>query len=186
MDLKKFGASYDADRPTVNGSNGANGDSIEGVDKTYKLYYGGAQKRPDGNYSMIIRNAEGKTAFDLIRGKMNSSKNYTPGKVLAQVGQSNRKDVRNAVECAVKAQPGWAKRSPFNRQQILFYIAENLEMRKSEFASRLSDLTGKTAEEALKVNRRSVSLSRDITTSFSFPLGSDSDGRAPVPLGVVC
>ena len=74
-----------------------------------------------------------------------------PGKVLAQVGQSNRKDVRNAVECAVKAQPAWAKRSPFNRQQILFYIAENLDMRRQEFAARLSDLTGKTAEEANKV-----------------------------------
>ena len=33
-----------------------------------------------------------------------------------------RKDVRNAVEVAVKAQPGWEKKSAFNRAQILFYI----------------------------------------------------------------
>ena len=27
--------------------------------KTYKLYYGGAQKRPDGNYCKTVRSAEG-------------------------------------------------------------------------------------------------------------------------------
>ena len=65
-----------------------------------------------------------------------------------QVGQSNRKDVRNAVEAALKAQPGWEKRSGFNRAQILYYIAENLEMRSLEFAKRLADLAGKSMEEA--------------------------------------
>lgn len=30
------------------------------VDRTYKLYYGGGQKRPDGNYSRVIKNKEGK------------------------------------------------------------------------------------------------------------------------------
>ena len=48
------------------------------------------------------------------------------GQVLAQVGESNRKDVRNAVDLAAKAQAGWAKRSPFNRLQILYYIAGRL------------------------------------------------------------
>ena len=67
---------------------------------------------------------------------------------MAQVGESNRKDVRNAVEAAAKAQPAWAKKSPFNRQQILYYIAENLEIRKRGFARRLIELTGVTAEEA--------------------------------------
>ena len=35
-----------------------------------------------------------------------------------------QKDVRNAVEVAVKAQPGWEKKSAFNRAQILFYIGK--------------------------------------------------------------
>ena len=43
------------------------------VDHTYKLYYGGAQKRPDGNYVNIIRNVEGKH--------------------VAEVGQANRKGI---------------------------------------------------------------------------------------------
>ena len=52
------------------------------------------------------------------------------------------------MEAAVKAQPGWAKRSPFNRQQILYYIAENLDLRRRGFARRLSELTGAAASEA--------------------------------------
>lgn len=69
VDMKKFGASYTADGPGINGGNGdnpSNGDQVRHetvvkvdkafkVDRTYKLYYGGAQKRPDGNYSRVIR-----------------------------------------------------------------------------------------------------------------------------------
>ena len=127
VDLKKFGASYTADGPGINGGNGDSGHDTS-VDRTYKLYYGGAQKRPDGNYSRVIRNVEGR--------------------VMAQIGESNRKDVRNAVEVALKAQPGWAKKSPFNRQQILYYIAENLDIRRRGFARRLTELTGMTGAEA--------------------------------------
>ena len=117
VDLEKFGAAYIGDRPFVNG-HAANGHLK--VDHTYKLYYGGAQKRPDAMYSAVIKNAEGTS--------------------VAQVGQANRKDVRNAVEAAKKAQPGWEKKSGFNRAQILYYIAENLEMRRDEFAGRLEDM----------------------------------------------
>jgi len=124
LDLKTFGASYAAETPAVNG--GVNEKSL--VDRTYKLYYGGAQKRPDAGYSRIVRDLEGK--------------------VLAEVGEANRKDVRNAVECALKAQPGWGKKSCFNRQQILYYIAENLEVRKKEFSNRLSEMTGESLSEA--------------------------------------
>lgn len=56
------------------------------IDHTYKFYYGGAQKRPDAPYMMPIRSAEGK--------------------VIAHVGEGNRKDIRNAVEVAHKAAPG--------------------------------------------------------------------------------
>lgn len=39
--------------------------SLPLIDRTYKLYYGGAQKRPDGNYCRVIKNAEGK-AYALV------------------------------------------------------------------------------------------------------------------------
>jgi len=125
LNLAKFGTAYKADTPALNG--GTN-ESLA-VDRTYKLYYGGAQKRPDANYSRVIRDMEGR--------------------VMAQVGEANRKDVRNAVEAAAKAQPAWAKKSSFNRQQILYYVAENLELRKQEFGTRLSELTGTSLAEAL-------------------------------------
>ena len=55
VDMKKFGASYTADGPGINGGNGDTPNTGEQVDRTYKLYYGGAQKRPDANYSRVIR-----------------------------------------------------------------------------------------------------------------------------------
>lgn len=124
-------------KPAINGfQNGdGNGENVK-VDHTYKLYYGGAQKRPDGNYVKIIRNVEGKA--------------------VAEVGQSNRKDVRNAVEAAFKAQPNWAKKSAFNRAQILFYIGENLQLRQNEFAAKLANLTGISLENAEKEVDKSV------------------------------
>ena len=124
VDFAKFGTKYNGESPGGPG----NGSQATGVDRTYKLYIGGAQKRPDANYSRVVRGVEGGP--------------------LALVGEANRKDVRNAVEAAVKAQPGWAKRSPFNRQQILYYIAENLDLRRRGFARRLSELTGAAAPEA--------------------------------------
>ncbi|XP_076053530.1 aldehyde dehydrogenase family 16 member A1-like isoform X2 [Oratosquilla oratoria] len=130
FDLSKFGAGYMADRPALNPSQhivGSPGD-LPKVDRTYKLYYGGAQKRPDGNYSRVVKDAKGEA--------------------YALVGESNRKDVRNAVEVAGKAQPGWDKRSGFNRSQILFYLAENLEQRLDEFVQQLVDVMGTTEEEA--------------------------------------
>eukprot|EP00095_Tigriopus_kingsejongensis_P010019 snap_masked-scaffold1048_size67263-processed-gene-0.19 protein:Tk10019 transcript:snap_masked-scaffold1048_size67263-processed-gene-0.19-mRNA-1 annotation:"hypothetical protein CAPTEDRAFT_177352" len=135
VDIKKFAASYLPDRPAING-HGDEAKAMPPVDHTYKLYYGGAQKRPDGNYSSTVRNVEGK--------------------VVAQVGESNRKDVRNAVEAALKAQPGWEKRSGFNRAQILFYLAENLELRKQEFGAKIADLTGGKLEDALAEVDQSV------------------------------
>jgi len=132
IDLKKFGKEYEGGMPSLNG----NHEGSVPVDRTYKLYYGGAQKRPDGNYCKTVRSAEGK--------------------VLAQVGDSNRKDVRNAVEAALKAQPGWEKKSPFNRQQILYYIAENLDQRKAEFAGLLEEMTGVTTEQANKEVEKSI------------------------------
>ncbi|WP_373887927.1 aldehyde dehydrogenase family protein [Massilia sp. WF1] len=91
------------------------------VDRTAKLYIGGKQARPDGAYSRAIVGANG--AF------------------LADIGEGNRKDIRNAVEAAHKA-AGWSKATAHNRAQVLYYIAENLAVRADEFASRIAQQTG--------------------------------------------
>ncbi|AUH35166.1 aldehyde dehydrogenase family protein [Paracoccus tegillarcae] len=80
-----------------------------GIDRTAKLYIGGAQKRPDGGANYAV-----------------------PGG-LAPLG--NRKDIRNAVEAAAKAGK-WGGMGGHARAQVLYYIAENLAARADEFAKR--------------------------------------------------
>ena len=74
------------------------------------------------------------------------------------MGEGNRKDIRNAVEAAHAAFPGWGKRAAHNRAQIVYYMAENLEIRREEFAKRISDMTGQSLEEGLKEVRAGLGL----------------------------
>jgi aldehyde dehydrogenase (NAD+) len=92
------------------------------VDRTAKLFIGGKQSRPDSGYTTRIVGVDGH--------------------VLGEVGEGNRKDLRNAVESAHAALPAWSKATGHNRAQILYYIAENLAARSTELASRLALLTG--------------------------------------------
>ncbi|MFN2571534.1 MAG: aldehyde dehydrogenase family protein, partial [Gemmatimonadales bacterium] len=87
------------------------------IDRTYKLFIGGKQVRPDQGYSRKI------VAPD--------------GRVWGEVAEGNRKDVRNAVEAAHAAADGWGRGSGHLRAQILYYIAENLATRAAEFAERV-------------------------------------------------
>ena len=78
------------------------------------------------------------------------------GKRIGEVGQGNRKDIRNAVEAAHHA-AGWARATAHNRAQVLYYIAENLAARADEFSRRLLELTGDSSsaerEVALSIER---------------------------------
>lgn len=95
---------------------------VDSLDRTAKMYIGGKQARPDSGYSQPV---------------------YGPkGKLLGHVGIGNRKDIRNAVEAAHAAR-SWAKTTAYNRAQVLYFIAENLSARVTEFADRIADLTGK-------------------------------------------
>src|SRR5215472_12436484 len=63
-------------------------DGLPAIDRTVKLYIGGKQARPDSGYSMEVRSADGR--------------------LLGEAPLGNRKDIRNAVEAARKAE-SWAK-----------------------------------------------------------------------------
>ncbi|MBW7932503.1 MAG: aldehyde dehydrogenase family protein, partial [Gemmatimonadaceae bacterium] len=97
----------------------------DAIDRTAKLFIGGKQARPDSGYSRVIVSPKGKR--------------------LGEVGDGNRKDIRNAVEAAHAAAKGWASATGHLRAQILYYIAENIEARRAEFASRIAGMTGATA-----------------------------------------
>ena len=117
--------------PVVRGSKKTNNKikiSLPMIDRTPKLYIGGKQKRPDGGYS-----------FPLI-GVNNS--------FICDIAQANRKDVRDSVEIAAKS---FAKQlSNFNRSQILFYLAENLQQREKTFVDLLVALCGSSPVNASK------------------------------------
>ncbi len=74
-----------------------------------------------------------------------------PTAIVGQVGDGNRKDIRNAVEAAhavIEAKQGWAMRHGYNRSQILYFIAENLDARNAEFVKRIVEMTGRTQKSA--------------------------------------
>jgi acyl-CoA reductase-like NAD-dependent aldehyde dehydrogenase len=83
------------------------------VRKTYKLYIGGAFPRSESGRSYTVDDAKGN--------------------FLANASRASRKDVRDAVVAARKAQSGWAGRTPYNRGQILYRVAEMLEGRREQF-----------------------------------------------------
>ncbi|MFI0452406.1 aldehyde dehydrogenase family protein [Actinomadura sp. 6N118] len=87
------------------------------VRKTYKLFIGGAFPRSESGRSYVVN--DGKGTF------------------LANASQASRKDVRDAVTAARKAFGGWAGRTPYNRGQILYRIAEMLEGRRAQFVEEL-------------------------------------------------
>lgn len=98
------------------------------IDRTPKMFVGGKQARPDSGYSISI---------------------YGPGgEHIGEVGEGNRKDIRNAVEAA-HAASGWASSTGHNKAQILYYIAENLSARAAEFANRIARQTGCTPVEGM-------------------------------------
>jgi acyl-CoA reductase-like NAD-dependent aldehyde dehydrogenase len=79
------------------------------VQKTYKLYIGGAFPRSESGRTY---DAEG-----------------------ANVARASRKDLRDAVRIARQAGAGWSSATAYNRGQVVYRIAEMMENRKSELAA---------------------------------------------------
>ena len=82
-------------------------EGVQAIDRTWKLYVGGKQMRPDGGYT------------------------YATPAGAAPLG--SRKDIRNAVDAAAQA-TGWTALSGHARAQVLWFLAENLEARHADFA----------------------------------------------------
>jgi len=123
------------------------------IDRTVKLYIGGKQARPDSGYSIEVHGADGR--------------------LLGEAPLGNRKDIRNAVEAARKAE-GWGKATAHNRAQVLYYIAENLSQRREEIAARLSAVVGKKQADA--------EVSLGIERIFSYAAWADKyDGAVHNP-----
>lgn len=87
------------------------------ITKTPKCYVGGAFIRSESGRVYPVQDASGD--------------------FFANIPQCTRKDLRNAVEAAAKAGPGWAKRTAYNRGQILYRLAEMMQPRSAELIEAL-------------------------------------------------
>ncbi len=87
------------------------------IQKTYKLYIGGKFPRTESGRYFALHDKKGK--------------------LIANMCLSSRKDFRNAVVVARKAQSSWADTTAMNKGQILYRIAEMLEGRKEQFINEL-------------------------------------------------
>jgi len=100
------------------------------VKKTYKLYINGA----------FVRSERGRVL----------KQNDKSGNFVANYSWATRKDFRNAVKHARKAQPAWASRTALNRSLILYRISEMLEDKREGFETSLVQLTGMRRERAAR------------------------------------
>jgi acyl-CoA reductase-like NAD-dependent aldehyde dehydrogenase len=98
------------------------------VNKTYKLFIGGAFPRSESGRVYEIKGANKK--------------------FIANPSLASRKDLRDAVVAAKSAQPGWANATAFNRGQILYRIAEIMEGRSEQFVDEICALEGVTTKAA--------------------------------------
>jgi acyl-CoA reductase-like NAD-dependent aldehyde dehydrogenase len=108
------------------------------VQKTWKMYVGGAFVRSESGRTLAVRDAAGEA-----QGSVHL------------VSRASRKDVRDAVAAALAAQPGWSGRTAYDRGQILYRLAEVLEARTAELASGL-ERAGAPREEAAREVAASV------------------------------
>ncbi len=114
------------------------------IDRTPKLFIGGKQARPDSGYSLPVKD--------------------TTGRLIGEVGDGNRKDIRNAVEAA-HAASSWGFTNGHSKAQILYYIAENLSARRDEFATRIKQMTGRDDAQ--------TEVDQSITRLFTYAAWAD-------------
>jgi len=98
------------------------------INKTYKLFIGGAFPRSESGRVYEIKGANKK--------------------FLANPALASRKDLRDAVVAAKSAQSGWANATAFNRGQILYRIAEIMQGRSEQFVDEICVLEGVTTKAA--------------------------------------
>jgi len=98
------------------------------VIKTHKLFIGGAFPRTESGRSRELKDGRGRTIAHLCR--------------------ASRKDLRQAVEVAHAAQPGWERATPYLRGQVLHRLAEMLEGRRDELSDSLRATSTRSAASA--------------------------------------
>jgi acyl-CoA reductase-like NAD-dependent aldehyde dehydrogenase len=145
------------------------------VRKTYKLYIGGSFPRSESGRTYVVTDAKGR--------------------FVANVSRASRKDARDAVVAARKAFSGWSARTPYNRGQVVYRIAEVLEGRRAQFTDEVQ--AGEGVSKAVAADTVSAAVDRLVwyagwADKVAQVLGSTNpvsgpyfDFSTPEPTGVV-
>lgn len=148
--------------------------------KTYKLYIDGKFPRTESGRSTIVKSSKGA--------------------ILAHTCNASRKDLREAIEAARRAQSSWGSATAYLRGQILYRMAEMIESRRDEFASLISSVDKPAKGKKALSAKTEVELSIDrliyfagFADKFAQVLGCNNPVSSPhynftVPeaSGVVC
>ena len=111
--------------------------------KTYKLFIGGSFPRTESGRTLEVVDSKGD--------------------LLAHLCHGSRKDLRNSVVAARKAQKSWAARAAYNRGQILYRMAEMLEGKRSEFI----DAIAATCDGGVRRATKEVDAAIDCLVNFA-------------------
>jgi aldehyde dehydrogenase (NAD+) len=111
--------------------------------KTWKLFIKGSFPRSESGRTLPLHNKKGE--------------------LLAHLSHASRKDLREAVEAARGAFPGWSGSTAYLRSQIIYRLAEMLEGRRAELSDALRSTSGVSKKKA----DTEVSASIDRTVSWA-------------------
>jgi acyl-CoA reductase-like NAD-dependent aldehyde dehydrogenase len=111
--------------------------------KTWKLFVKGAYPRSESGRTLSLHDAKGR--------------------LVAHLSHASRKDLRDAVEAARAAFPGWSGATAYLRGQIVYRLAEMLEGRRADLVDAIRTTTGASAKKA----DAEVSASIDRTVSWA-------------------
>ena len=96
--------------------------------KTWKLFMKGAYPRSESGRTLPLKDARGA--------------------LVAHLSHATRKDLRDAVEAARGAFPGWSGATAYLRGQIVYRLAEMLEGRRADLADGIRTTTGVSRRKA--------------------------------------
>ena len=111
--------------------------------KTWKLFIKGGFPRSESGRTLPLHNKDGE--------------------LIAHLSHASRKDLREAIESARGAFPGWSGSTAYLRSQIIYRLAEMLEGRRSELSDALRSTSGVSKKKA----DTEVSASIDRTVSWA-------------------
>ena len=111
--------------------------------KTWKLFIKGNFPRSESGRTLPLHNKHSE--------------------LIAHLSHASRKDLREAIESARGAFPGWSGSTAYLRGQIIYRLAEMLEGRRSELSDALRSTSGVSKKKA----DTEVSASIDRTVSWA-------------------